>query len=43
MIPHEEEYPRRPEHEDAGWRIAPVLLGVAAIALVGVMVLTGNG
>jgi hypothetical protein len=37
MTPHEEHYPRRPAH---GWGTTPFLLGVAAVALVGILVLT---
>lgn len=42
MTPHEEHYPRGPDPDDRnGWGMTPLLLGMAAIALVGVLVLTG--
>jgi hypothetical protein len=42
MIPHEEHYPRRPTVDDEnGWWGIPVVLGVIAIALVGILILTG--
>jgi hypothetical protein len=40
MTPHEEHNPRRPA---SSWGTTPFLLGVAAAALVGILVLTSMG
>jgi hypothetical protein len=43
MTPHEEHYPRRPELDDRnGWGMIPFLLGIAAIALGGILILTSG-
>jgi hypothetical protein len=43
MTPHEERYPRRPTVDDEHrWGAMAFLLGLVAIALIGVLVLT-NG
>ncbi len=41
MTPHEEHHLRRPDGSD--WGTTPFLLGVAAVALVGMLVLTSSG
>jgi hypothetical protein len=40
MTPHEEQYPRRPHGN--GWMTTSILLGVAAVAIVGILVLTSS-
>ena len=41
MTPHEENYPRGPD-DGNGWRTTSILLGIAAVALVCILVLTSS-
>jgi hypothetical protein len=43
MTPHEEHYPHRPSSDDGNhWGAIPLLLSMLAIAIVGILVLTGS-
>ena len=43
MTPHEEQYPRRANPDvDENQGMVPILLGVVAIGLVGILVLTAS-
>jgi hypothetical protein len=41
MTPHEENYPRGPD-DGNGWGTTSILLGIAAVALVCILVLTSS-
>src|SRR5262245_60268123 len=41
VTPHDQNYPRGPDDEN-GWRTTSILLGIAAVALLGIIFLTGS-